>query len=195
MEGRSGRKVKASSRDTPNKELLKAVYVSRFGKHSPGFVLQYGLRRGDKQVPNGEAGEGSCGSPVGKRLKCRRRKAERRPASPEIPVLAQPRPAPRTDVTGNQHTDVHKWSEHTAEINGRHKAKARENQRRASDDQFHLRRAKPAQNNGTPAIRSQNIELDKHHSVLHVIAKMLEENEKLRLRLLQCSQKCNPESS
>ncbi|XP_012815251.2 uncharacterized protein LOC100489417 [Xenopus tropicalis] len=194
MEGRSGRKVKASSRDTSNeKKLFKAIYINRFGKHSSGTVLQYGLRSGDKKVLISVAGENQAKRQHGN-LRRSRKAGSKGTASPEIPLL-RPKHGSWIETStnrerGNQHTNVHKWGEHTADINGRHKGKSHNKERKVLDDQFRLKRGEPARHNGTPATCSQNVKLDKHHSVLHVIAKMLEENEQLRQRLHDCSQKC-----
>ncbi|XP_075457124.1 uncharacterized protein C5orf47 homolog isoform X2 [Ascaphus truei] len=204
MKSVRGRGRKPLPDNTSGKKIFRAVYVSRFGEHSSGCVLEYGLNRGAmKRVTSGDRRYGDERRPEieerhsqehNKRSQTEREERSRgtpgrgnnetlqqggarkkggtepgaceRAGSPEIPVLKQ--------------LGARRGGAERGPCQERGILKA---------DAYDICEVTPGKRDGQQ-IKNRNKKSESHHAVFKVIAKMMEENENLRKRLLQCSQKC-----
>ncbi|KAM4677880.1 uncharacterized protein O3C94_009893 [Discoglossus pictus] len=199
----SGRRRSTSTSDTKKKKsIFKAVYVSRFGEHSPGFVLKYDFHRGPVKSPvasdlgkseitESQENRSECGysraqengySSLHKKEHLQKRRCRKKTQwkesdySPNIPVLKLPKPeASRVSTWQNSVTCS---------------TKAKDLQQAVDHSVCVFTPVKQAE------IDTKNNKKSKSkNAVLNVITKMLEENAKLRSRLVQFSMKSTPATS
>ncbi|XP_026270581.1 uncharacterized protein C5orf47 homolog [Urocitellus parryii] len=184
------------------------VYVTRFGSHQCGCVLQLGgprasgrgwsrpeTRGGPKEPREAAAGSLSGGelpAGLGRRVPAGRAGSSRLRASnapgrhgPAALPVTRPSASPRGNHPSGPHPRVTQWLGRS----GTRKAAGRGVIQKDAAKKFDF----PIQGNEASKIMKKKIEVSVWNSVYKVISRMLEENEKYRLRL-KC-QKLSSENS